>query len=51
MEEQSFNQELLKKLQDFDPVLGNIDKHNVFEENEDNDNYLNDLKKIVKDEK
>ena len=36
MEEQSFNQELLKKLQDFEPVLGNIDKHNVFEENDDN---------------
>ena len=40
MEEQSFNQELLKKLQDFEPVLGNIDKLNEFEENDDN--YSND---------
>ena len=23
-------------MQDFEPVLGNIDKHNVFEENDDN---------------
>ena len=30
----------MKKLQDFEPVLGNIDKLNEFEENDDN--YSND---------